>query len=292
MSTLPLPSRRQFLATSAAGAAALGLGAVRARAADESPYGHFKVGAQSYSFRNFKLEPALKQYQTLGLKYAEFFNRHVPLDSTPAQIQAVLKLCQEYGVKPAAYGVQPFTKDHDANRKQFEFAKALGIGYLSADPSPDSFDSLDKLCDEYKIAIAIHPHGPQGRRGQMQLHRWYSAEVIIPAVKDHNPLIGTCIDTGHILRCVLLGKQLNPVDEIRLMGQRNYGLHLKDFDPAKKEEVIVGRGALDVPGVVAALRDVGFQGCISVEYEMNPDAPTQDIAEGLKVLRAAIEKVG
>ena len=31
---------------------------------------------------------------------------------------------------------------------------------FSADPDPDSFDSLDKLCDEYKIAIGIHPHGP------------------------------------------------------------------------------------------------------------------------------------
>jgi len=33
------------------------------------------------------------------------------------------------------------------------------------------------------------------------------------------------------------------------MGARNFGLHLKDFDPAKKKEVIVGQGALDVPGI-------------------------------------------
>jgi hypothetical protein len=26
---------------------------------------------------------------------------------------------------------------------------ALGINYLSADPTPDSFDSLDKLCAEF-----------------------------------------------------------------------------------------------------------------------------------------------
>ncbi len=36
---------------------------------------------------------------------------------------------------------------------------------FSADPDPDSFDSLDKLCDKYKIAIGIHPHGPQARAG-------------------------------------------------------------------------------------------------------------------------------
>src|SRR6476620_9957263 len=156
-----LPSRREFLATSAAAGAALALTAARGRAADESPYGSFHVGAQSYSFRDFNLEQALKQYQSLGLQWAEFFKNHIPLESTPAQIQAVLNLCKEYGVTPVAYGVQPFTKGHDANRKNFELAKALGLKYLSADPAPDSFDSLDKLCDEYKVAIAIHPHGPE-----------------------------------------------------------------------------------------------------------------------------------
>jgi len=284
-----LPSRRQFLATSAAAAgAALSLDGAT-RAADDSPYGTFKVGAQSYSFREFNLEQALKEYQKLGLKWGEFFSQHIQATSTPAQTQAFLNLCKEYGVTPIAFGVQSFSNNHDNNRKLFEFAKALGLKYMSADPNPDSFDSLDKLCDEYKIAIAIHPHGPTGR-GQM--HRWYSAEVILPAVKDHNPLIGTCIDTGHILRCALLNKPLNPVDQIRAMGRRNFGLHLKDFDIERKVEVIVGRGALDVPGVVKALKDVGFQGCISLEYEKNPQGPTADMAEGLKVLSAAVKKVG
>ena len=66
---------------------------------------------------------------------------------------------------PVGFGVSPFTKDHDANKKFFEFGKAIGLKYLSADPTPDAFDSLDKLCDEYKIAIAIHPHGPRARGG-------------------------------------------------------------------------------------------------------------------------------
>ena len=64
---------------------------------------------------------------------------------------------------PVGFGVSAFTKNHDANKKLFEFGKAIGVKYLSADPTPDSFDSLDKLCDEYKIAIAIHPHGPSGK---------------------------------------------------------------------------------------------------------------------------------
>jgi sugar phosphate isomerase/epimerase len=282
-------SRRQFLAASAAGAALGALTQPRSPAADAPPsYGPLNVGAQSYSFRAFKLERALQQYQTLGLKYGEFNSGHIPLTSTQAQLDVMKKQCEEYGVQPIAYGVQSFSKNTDANRKNFELAKRLGVKYISADPAPDSFDSLDKLCEEYQIAIGIHPHGPQGNK----LHRWYSAEVILPAVKDHNPLIGTCIDTGHILRCVLLGKKLDPIEQIRMMGARNFGLHLKDFDPAKKEEVIVGRGALDVPGVVKALKDVNFKGYVNLEYELNKDNPTADMAEGLKVLAAAVKKVG
>jgi sugar phosphate isomerase/epimerase len=286
-------SRRQFLAASAAGVALGALMPRRLFAADApQSYGPLNVGAQSYSFRSFNLERALKQYQTLGLKYAEFTRDHIPLTSTPAQLDAIKKLCQEYGVTPVAYGVQSFSKNTDANRKNFELGKTLGLKYLSADPDPDSFDSLDKLCEEYKIAIAIHPHGPSGRPNNMKMHRWYSADVILPAVKDHNPLIGTCIDTGHILRCVLMDKKLDPVDQIRKMGARNFGLHLKDFDPAKKEEVIVGKGALDVPGIVKVLKDLDYKGYVNLEYELNPKDPTADMAQGLKALAAAVQKVG
>ena len=185
----------------------------------------------------------MKHIKELGLHYVEFYQKHVPPTSTPEQLEAVLKLCKEYEVKPLAFGVQNFTKDHDANKKLFEFGKALGIKMFSADPDPDSFDSLDKLCDEYQIAIGIHPHGPQGDK----LHRWYSAEVILAAVKDHHELIGTCLDTGHLIRAAQLGKKLDPAEEIRKMGPRNFGIHLKDHDNDKNADVVFGKGVLDVP---------------------------------------------
>jgi sugar phosphate isomerase/epimerase len=161
---------------------------------------------------------------------------------------------------------------------------------LSADPDPDSFDSLDKLCEEYKIAIGIHPHGPERVRGQLQFQRWYSTDVILPAVKDHHPLIGTCIDTGHILRCVELNRKIDPAEEIRKMGKRNFGLHLKDFDG--RVEVIAGKGMLNIPEVLRALKEVKFDGFVNLEYELNPNSPTADMAEGLKALREAVAKVG
>lgn len=277
---MTLLDRRSFLAASALAASPL--------FADDSKDAGFRLGAQSYTFREFDLEPALKRMQKLGLKYGEFYQKHCPLTDRPGPIKAFLKVCGDYGVTPWAWGVQGFTKNHDANKKVFDFGKALGLKMFSADPTPDSFDSLDKLCDEYKIAIGIHPHGPAGRG----LHRWYSAEVILAAVKDHHKLIGACLDTGHLIRAAQLGKNLDPAAQVKVMGDRNFGLHLKDHDNKAKHDVVIGKGALDVPKLIAALREVKFAGMISIEYEHNAKEPTEDVAACIKVFNDAAKKKG
>jgi inosose dehydratase len=293
-------NRRQFLQASGLAISGLSwavheaMNTAWAQQADtKNSFGDFIVGAQSYCFRNFDREGALKRIQQLGLRYVEFFQAHCPANSTPEQIKAILRMCSDYGITPIAYGVQRFTKDHDANKRLFEFGAALGIKHFSADPDPDSFDSLDKLCEQYKISIAIHPHGPVGKG----LHRWYSAEVILAAVKNHHPLIGTCLDTGHLIRVAQLGKKLDPAEQIRIMGERNFGLHLKDHDNQRKTDVIYGKGALDVVAVIRALKEVKFnekahRGYISIEYEAHPDNPVPDMAACIEILRSAIRQVG
>ena len=278
-------SRRQFLATAAAVVAA-----PAAFAADDKEFGGFILGIQSYTFRNFDLEPALKKTQALGLKYGEFYQKHCPITTNADQIKAFLKLCKEYDITPVSFGVQGFTKNHDDNKKLFEFGKLLGLKNFSADPNPDSFDSLDKLCDEYKIAIAIHPHGPAGGG---KLHRWYSADVILKAVKDHHPLIGTCLDTGHLIRTEQLGEKLIPEEEVKKMGARNFGMHLKDHDNKRKTDVVYGKdgGVLNVPAVLKALRDVKFAGTISIEYEANPNDPSKDVAACIDIFKESVKKL-
>src|SRR5262249_40348856 len=152
---------------------------------------------------------------------------------------------------------------------------------------PDSFDSLDKLVEEYKIAIAIHPHGPSGN-GR---HRWYSAEVILKAVKDHHALIGTCLDTGHLIRMEQLSVKLDPAAEVRTMGARNFGMHLKDHDNKRKTDVMFGdeTGCLDVLEVLKALREVKFQGYIAIEYEANEDNPTDDVQKCLAFFKEKVK---
>jgi inosose dehydratase len=296
----PLITRRGLLKTGAAGA--VGLAGAQAFAqpaapqpaagknAGNDPFGGFILGVQSYSFRNFGLEQALTKTRELGLHFIEFFRQHVPVNSTDAQIHGFRNLCFQYDITPIAFGVENFSKDHAANRRTFEFARKLGVRYLTADPSPDSFDSLDRLVSEFGIGIAIHPHGPQGKR----LHRWYSAEVITKAVSSHHRLIGTCLDTGHLIRSAQppFNEKLDPVQQIRLMGARNFGLHLKDHDNQKRTDVVYGRGVLNVPEVLRALRAINFQGYISIEYEANPNNPSPDMQACVDVFKDSVRKIG
>jgi sugar phosphate isomerase/epimerase len=278
-------NRRAFLATSAAATAGL----LTSRAAPAPKEGTIGLGVQSYTFREFDLDNALKRMKELGLKYAEFYSKHIPPDSGPDKIKGILDLCKEYGVTPVGFGVSRFTKDHDANKKLFEFGKAIGLKYLSADPSMDAFDSLDKLCEEYKIAIAIHPHGPTGK-GR---HPWWSAEVIMKAVKDRHKLVGACLDTGHLLRMAQLGEKLDPAQQVKVMGDRNFGMHLKDHDNKRKTDVVFGdpTGSLDVAAVFKALREVKFAGAVSIEYEANPQEPTADMKKCVEYVRKHVEKL-
>ena len=283
-------NRRRFLQAGAVATLGLTTGtasiAPAAAPAERDPFGGFLLGVQSYSFRNFNLEQALQRTRDLGLHFIELFSAHLPVNSTQPQIQAARNLCFQYDITPIAFGVESFSRNHDANRRKFEFARAVGVRFLSADPDPDSFDSLDRLVEEFGVGIAIHPHGPQGRR----LHRWYSAQIIMNAVRDHHRLIGTCLDTGHLIRSAQppFNEHLDPAAQIRIMGERNYGIHLKDHDNQSRRDVVFGRGVLDMPGVLRALRDVHFQGYLSIEYEANPENPSPDMRACVDVFRTSV----
>lgn len=280
---LPVVSRRHFLATSAA-ASTLALSAISVRAAEETSYNGWPIGIQSYTLRNFKLDEALRHVKGLGLRHIEFYGAHMPTNSNADQIAELRKKLADAGIRRiSAHGVNGFSKDHAANRKLFEFAKAAGIKNITADPSPDSFDSLDKLCEEFDIRIAIHNHGPG--------HRYDKIGDVAKAVKDHHKLIGACVDTGHVLR-----SNEDPVAWVRELGPRVFALHLKDVaeKTAKTHDVVIGSKFLALVDLFKALKEVKFpaDGSISLEYESNPQNPIDDVKQCLAAAQAAIEKAG
>lgn len=267
-------SRRDVL-SAAAGVAAVCATRSAARAQD----GGLNLGIQLYSLRGYPVDEALRHAREIGFRHVEFYPGMYPLNSTTEQIAAMNKKLADLGLTISAHGVNGFGADAAANRKVFEFAKAAGIGILGADPAPEAFASLDELVKEFDIRIAIHNHGPK--------HRYNKVIDVLRAIEKHDDRIGACADLGHFIRS---GE--NPVEVIRLLKGRLYGVHLKDFkdQQEKTQGVILGKGHLDVPAVFAALEQVKFpaDGALSLEYEENPKNPLADIRECLDVAQRAL----
>lgn len=248
------------------------LGRVAGAAALVQEYGPFKMGIQSYSLRHFPVDEALAKTKDLGLHYWESYSAHIPPDPRSAP-EARLRAAG-FGVSVNGFGVVRFTADHDANRKLFEFGKALGVSYLSADPTPDAFDSLDKLVEEYGIPVGIHNHGPG--------HHFEKIATIMLAIEDHSPKIGCCIDTGHFLR-----SREDPVEAAVVFKNRIYGVHLKDVKDATTFTVL-GEGDLKTAELLSELARQKYDYCLALEYEEKPEDPIADIQACLKATRAAL----
>lgn len=290
-------------ATAASASVVTGRSGVAREAAD--PYGGFRMGLQSYSLREFDLETALGHSRDLGLKYWESFPQHLPLSTLPAQTAKYRQLLSEYGITLNSYGVLSIDGDETKTREMFDFARAMKLASISANPAREAevFDLLDKLCEEYGIPIAIHNHGPGATYDKIaDVEQW---------TKDRHPLIGACVDTGHYLR-----SDEDPVEAIDRLGKRVFGVHLKDvrnirnadelerlakelppnqarrLRTERKVMTILGEGELNVVGCLKALRNLGYDRSLSLEYEENKENPLSDIAVCLQSVREAVQKLG
>jgi inosose dehydratase len=270
------------MGTLAGSASAIACGFTRQSIAAESgKYGPFQMGMQSYTLRKFPIDKALDTMQELGIQTVEFVGIHYPTDSNDEQISAMNKRLADRKLKLLTHGVHLFTKDHEANKRFFDFAKRAGIRNISCDPEEDSFDSLDKLVAEYDIRIAIHNHGPRSRYDKV--------DSVLNAIKNRHPSIGACADLGHYIRS---GE--DPVRVINLLEGRLYGIHLKDFEAPRGDAkgCVFGKGLLDVAGVFKSLKKVNLppDACLALEYEENADNPVEDLKQCLAMAEEAARK--
>jgi inosose dehydratase len=267
-------NRRDLLAAGCALGGALALS--RLSSADDSaskgqsgPYSPFKMGLQSYSLRGLgaggrpDVRKALAASKELGLHYWEAYPAHFPITGNTQEAAFTKREFGAGGVTVVGYGVVPLGKDPRADLRVFQFAKSIGLQYLSADPDPKALDGVDKLIEKFDVAVGIHNHGPG--------HHYAKIETIAQTIKDHHPKLGVCIDTGHFLR-----SKEDPVHAVEAFGKRIYGVHLKDVKDAVKF-TILGQGDLRTVEFLKALAKNKYSYLLAIEYEEKPENPIADI---------------
>ncbi len=254
--------------------------APRAQAAEDAitEFRGLKVGIATYTFSKVPLEKTLKDIKQIGVHYCSIKDAHMPLKSTAEERKAVVKKFKDAGITPLSCGNIAMKDNESDLRNIFEYARDAGIPTIVCTPQPAALPMLDKLVKEFDIRLAIHNHGPEDKL-------WPTPYTAWDAIQNLDERIGLCVDVGHTARA-----GVDPAEAIRRCAARVYDIHLKDIatKEPKAKVIEVGRGALDIPGILTALLDIKYSRLIGLEYEKDMADPLAGAAESIGYVRGVL----
>ena len=260
----------------------------------------YKLGVARYTMCKRSFDKALEMMQDMDVHYMGLMEGSIKYDATDAEIAA-------YKAKAAKFGVEVVSAGplyYDTKEKLVaccEFAKRYGMKYISVVPYKDNpawkegmparerrlesdemMDALDECVKKYDLRAAVHNHGPDNA------YLYPTAEAAMKRIGNRDKRIGVCLDVGHERRA-----GLDPVEFIRKNGDRIVEIHLKNIkiDPVKNFAKEGPRGELDIPGILKALADVGYDGYCLVEFEKDFAVNEVPLAESIGYYRGVMDSV-
>lgn len=272
-----MSSRRKFLQHTALGLAGTAAAPFTLPASTPKAATNLQVGIAGYTFLKFDVEKSAAMMKRVDVKYLSIKDFHLPLSSASDKIQSVLSQFTTDGVKIYAVGVI-YMKTQQEVDNAFDYAKRVGVPLVVGVPNPELLDYTEQKVKDTNIKLAIHNHGPEDKLYPSPKNAW-------DLIKNRDPRVGLCLDIGHSLRA-----GTEPSKAIRDYKTRLFDLHIKDLaSDAKDAKVVeIGRGVINFPAVVKALKDINFQGMCSVEYEKDMTDPLAGIAESVGYFKGVI----
>jgi inosose dehydratase len=283
-------SRRSFVGLAASASAVLPFAGNVSRAHVQSsasadgvpPWLGLKVGLASYSFSKLSTGAAIQGIRRVGVNYVSIKDAHMPLKSTASERKAITQKFRDAGITPLSCGVITMTDDEGQLRNAFEYARDAGIATIVCKPTHQSLPVLDTLVKEFDLKLAIHNHGPEDKVWPSPLDVW-------PMIQKYDERIGVCVDVGHTARC-----GVDPIVAIRTCAGRLYDVHFKDLAGKERSSkpVEVGRGVLDVRGMLKALLDIAYAHHVGLEHEKDMNDPIPGAAESFGYIRGTLASMG
>ena len=266
-------TRRDFI-RSAGASVALGAAGCKSGAnfrAGISDGIRFKLGLAGGTYWQLKDYSFLEEVAALDLHYLSVKDWHLPFTATDAEIGTFLKRCTDLDIHP--YAIGPVYMDtEDMARRVFDYAAKLGaktivgVPFVRKDVNGKSVrfenralaEKVAGLCERYNVRFAIHNHGPDAPE------LFPDARSMHAMVKDLGPRMGFCLDVGHEFR---FGG--DPAAAIRAYPDRIFDIHMKNVTAPSKagKAAEFPRGKMDIPAILLALRDIGFDGICAIEWE-------------------------
>jgi sugar phosphate isomerase/epimerase len=101
--------------------------------------------------------------------------------------------------------------------------------------------------------------------------------------------VGVNLDPANLL---LYGKA-NPVDALDIIGKYVYDIHAKDGEypvdgRSLGKEKALGKGRVDFPRFIGKLKELGYDGPITIEREISGEQQKKDILEAISLLKKLV----
>jgi sugar phosphate isomerase/epimerase len=248
----------------------------------------WQLAVHSYTFQKFSIFDAIDMTKALGVKYMSISgsaildgtNRLTTVNLTDEQRARIDEKLRADGFGNFVnIGVVQLPADEAKCRQVFEFAKKWGIGILVAEPMPDALDTVEKLCEEYNIKVAIHDHPKPN-------HYW-NPDVVLTAIKGR-PMMGACADVGHWIR-----SGLDPLECIKKLDGHILALHFKDLNESgmNAHDVPWGTGVGKTRQIMEELKRQHFHGAFCVEYEYHWENSSPEIAQCVKFFNQTCDEL-
>jgi len=239
-------------------------------------------GVQSFCFRHFSdNKDVADMVRAIGLSTIELCGVHADFDDLD-DAKRITEIYQSAGVSIVSIGVQCFTGQSN-EATWLDWAMAAGAKHVSAHFQVDTFTKavpeIARMAADRGIKIGLHCHGGYMFGG--------STDEIQHILDLGGDSVGLNLDTAW---CMQIGPQSGrPAQWVReVFRDRIVGVHYKDFvfEPnGQWQDVVVGKGTLDLPDFVAALDETNFDGMAVIEYEGDVENPVPALTKCVEAMR-------
>lgn len=231
-----------------------------------------QLGCNTVLFGSADLASALTYIAWAGYAYVELaaiagMAEHVSPSMSASERREVQHLLADQGLTATA--MEAATTDRDRLESLFDLASDLGIGIVnigSGGVSGDEestvraiahIDDLAALAGRHGLRLAVKPHVGQAI---------FNADTALRLVAEvREPALGLNFDPSHLYRA-----DEEPSKVARRWGRHIVTSHVRDCLSREQrvgppETQIPGRGSVDIPATLRALKDSGFAGPLNLE---------------------------
>jgi len=269
-----MSNRRSFLKLAATGAAVAGVAPLLSNAGvKEEIYGAnanaaLKLGIAGYTFSQSTIPQAIAMMQRVNVKAFSLKDIQLPLNSSKEKIDEVVNTFKQAGTTIYGVGVIYMKTQQEADQA-FEYAKMVGVDMIIGSPLYELLPYVEGKVKQYNIRLAIHNHGPEDKS-------YPTPGDVYEHIKNLDKRMGLCLDIGHTQR-----DNIDPATAYQQYSDRIMDMHIKDVTAAEKDgkSLELGRGVIDIPGLIKALYKKGYSGYCSFEHEKDAKDPLPGLAE-------------